>query len=121
MQTENIDQTSMGAGTSLVASAVVVADVILLLLAPVVAASCDPLEATGSLPMAGAVPTAGVEAATGAGIVFGAFGSVCFRLAFTAASRAASLSCRMTFKMRRKKAWLDVLLVKDPIDGSCSS
>lgn len=67
--------------------------------------------------MAGEVPTAGVDAAAGAGVV----ASTCFRFAFTAASRAASLSCRMTFRIRKKKAWLDVLLVNDPIEGSCSS
>jgi len=34
----------------------------------------------------------------------GAAVSLCFRLALAAAKRAASLSCRITFKIRKKKA-----------------
>lgn len=44
--------------------------------------------------------------------------SLCLRLALAAARRAASRSCRMTLRIRRKKAWLEVLLVSDPIEGS---
>ena len=81
-------------GTSFVASVAGAVDEAL----AAVAAS-DASKITGSL----GSDTAAVElpaVAAGAGVV----ASTCFRLAFTAANRAASLSCRMTFRIRKKNA-----------------
>ena len=112
--------TSIGAGISFVASTVAVASAwsTEAEAALAEASAPDALATEGSLVTVDAVPAAGVG---GAAPATGAAASTCFRFALTAANRAASLNWRMTFKMRKKKAWLEVLLVSEPIEGNCSS
>ena len=40
---------------------------------------------------------------------------------FLALTRAASLSCMMTFRIRSRKCWLAFLLVSKDMEGTCSS